>query len=55
VIRKFIIIDKTGKREMRSTTILRWYKNSKSQPKQYIFKVPANAVKIDIVVPEEKE
>jgi len=55
VIRKFIIIDKTGKREMRSTTILRWYKNSKSQSKQYSFKVPVNAVKIDIVVPEEKE
>ena len=55
VIRKFIIIDKTGKREMRSTTILRWYKNSKSQSKQYVFKVPANGIKIDIIVPAEKE
>ncbi len=55
MIRKFIIIDKTGKREMRSTTILRWYKNSKSQPGQYVFKAPARVVKIDMIVPEEKE
>ena len=55
VIRKFIIIDKTGKREMRSTTILRWFKNSKSQSKQYIFKAPASAIMIDIIVPAEKE
>jgi len=55
VIRKFIIIDKTGKRELRSTTVLRWYKNSGSQSEQYVFKASANAVKIDIVVPEEKE
>jgi len=55
VIRKFIIIDKTGKRELRSTTVLRWYKNSKSQLDQYIFKVPANAVKIRVEIPEEKE
>jgi len=55
VIRKFIIIDKTGKREIRSTTILRWFKNSKSEAKQYEFKAPVNAIKIDIIVPEEKE
>ena len=55
VIRKFIIIDKTGKRELRSTTILRWYKNSRSQVDQYIFKAPGNAVKVNIEVPEEKE
>jgi len=55
VIRKFIIIDKTGKRELRSTTILRWYKNSKSRQDQYVFKAPANALKINIEVPEEKE
>jgi len=55
VILKFIIIDKTGKRELRSTTILRWYKNSKSRSDQYIFKAPRNAVKINIEVPEEKE
>ncbi len=55
VIRKFIIIDKTGKRELRSTTILRWYKNSKSRPDQYVFKAPHNALKANIEVPEEKE
>jgi hypothetical protein len=55
VIRKFIIIDKTGKREMRSTTILRWFKNSMSQTEQYEFKAPVNAIKIDIIVPEERE
>ena len=55
VIRKFIIIDKTGKRELRSTTILRWYKNSRSHVDQYVFKVPRNALKVNIEVPEEKE
>jgi len=55
VIRKFIIIDKTAKRELRSTTILRWYKNSKSQVDQYIFKAPRHAVKVNIEVPEGKE
>jgi len=51
VILKFIIIDKTGKRELRSTTVLRWYKNSKSTSHQYVFKAPANANKINIEVP----
>jgi len=55
VVRKFIIIDKTGKRELRSTTILRWYKNSRSQADQYIFKAPRHAVKVNIEVPEGKE
>jgi len=55
VIRKFIIIDKTGKRELRSTTILRWYKNSKSHVDQYVFRAPRNALKVNIEVPEEKE
>ncbi len=55
VILKFIIIDKTGKREMRSTTILRWFKNSRSQSEQYVFKAAVNAIKIDIIVPVEKE
>jgi hypothetical protein len=52
VIMKFIVIDKTGKRELRSTTVLHWYKNSKSKSDHYIFKAPANAVKINIEVPE---
>ncbi len=52
LILKFIIIDKTAKRELRSSTVLRWYKNAKSNSDQYVFNAPANAIKINIEVPE---
>ncbi|SFZ98624.1 hypothetical protein MNB_SV-5-406 [hydrothermal vent metagenome] len=51
---KFTIIDKTGKREMRSTSWLRW--NRKIPRKDYsLFHAPRNAMKINIEVPEGRK
>jgi len=51
---KFTIIDKTGKREMRSTSWLRW--NRKMPGKDYsVFHAPGYAVKINIEVPEGRK
>jgi len=51
---KFTVIDKTGKREMRSTSWLRW---NRRMPKRdlSVFHAPGNAVKIKIEAPEGRE
>ena len=51
---KFTVIDKTGEREMRSTSWLRW--NRKMPGKDHsVFHAPRNAVKIKIEAPEERK
>ena len=55
LIRKFIIIDKTGKREMRSTTILRWHSKKLLTSEQYRFRAPRGAIKVDIETPEGRD
>ncbi|NIA03444.1 MAG: DUF2092 domain-containing protein [Nitrospirae bacterium] len=51
---KFTVIDKTGEREMRSTSWLRWNKRM-PQRDLSLFRAPRNAVKIKIEVPEGRE
>jgi len=53
-ILKFVVIDKTGEREMRSTSWLRW--NRDFPAKDYsLFKAPRDAVKLKIEVPERRD
>ncbi len=53
-ILKFVVIDKTGEREMRSTSWLRW--NKQFPKKDYsVFHAPGDAVKVKIEVPEGRE
>jgi len=51
---KFTVIDKTGKREMRSTSWLRW---NKRMPRRdlSVFHAPRNSVKIKIEAPEGRK
>ena len=52
LIRKFIIIDKTGKRELRSTTLILWQDPFISSSEHYTFQPLSGAIKIPIEVPE---
>jgi hypothetical protein len=54
LIRKFVIIDKTTKQHLRSTTMLKWNLHPFSFFDMYKFTAPKGAVKIDIL-PYEKD
>ncbi len=49
LIKKFSIIDKSGKVDLRSTTVLRWDINPHFKKRHFVFKAPKNAVKISVV------
>jgi len=48
LIRKFSIIDKSGKVDLRSTTLLRWNIKPYFKRKHFLFKAPKNAEKISV-------
>ena len=48
LIRKFSIIDKSGKFDLRSTTLLRWDIKPYFKRKLFLFKAPKNAEKISV-------
>ena len=50
LIKKFSIIDKSEKLDLRSTTLLRWNINPQLQDKDFLFEAPEDASKISVLL-----